>query len=96
MHDNIKKFFLEGKVSEDNLVQHKEEVLRVLEDQMRDSGYVPVLDMEPQFTLNYDEDNELFDFVATIYGVKVGTQQSWQIAGILNGKTIMRRTAPTK
>ena len=96
MHDNIKKFYLDGLVADENLVQSREELERNLEDQMRDAGYVPVLDMDPQFTLDYIPADENFKFNLTIYGVKVGRQQSWSIAGIMNGKVIQRSTVPTK
>lgn len=97
MHENIKKFFLDGIVGDDeNLVQSKEFLIKNLEDQMRDNGFVPVLDMDPQFTLSYNVEKDYYDFNLSIYGVKVGRQQSWDVAGIMNGKTLTRSTVPVR
>lgn len=97
MHDNIKKFFYDGELSDDdNIVETKERLIHHLETQMRDNGFVPVLDMDPQFTLDYKPEDEKYIFDLSIYGVKVGVQQSWQISGVMNGKPIMRHTVQTK
>lgn len=97
MHDNIKKFSLAGTLADSsNIVESKERLIFALESQMRDNGVAPSLDLDPQFTLNYRPDSEDYAFELTIYGVKVGIQQSWRMTGISNGKPIMKSTALAK
>lgn len=94
MHDNIKGFHLRGVVSEgEDLVKQKERLVNELEVQMRDNMHVPVLDLEPQFTREFDPKTDGFKFVLTIYGVK--EVDSWGMAGISNGK-MLKSTTPIK
>lgn len=95
MHRRIKNFYLNGEVSETNLVQTKERLIKSLVEQMRDVGYVPVLDLDPQFTLDYVEDMGKFRFKLTVYGSWVG-EKSWDTEGMMNGKRIPRSTARAK
>jgi len=39
---------------------------------MRETGYAPRIDIEPDFTLNYDSDKNCFEFGLTAYGMYVG------------------------
>jgi hypothetical protein len=96
MHDNIERFYLTGELNDDNIVQAKENLIYFLESQMRDTGFVPVLDLEAQFTLDYQPDRELFVFELSVYGAEVGEGQSWETAGIMGGKLIMKHTHPSK
>lgn len=96
MHENIKKFSLEGEMFDDNIVEAKERLIFALETQMRDNGVVPILDMEPQFTLRYLEDKEKYAFELSVYGTKVGVDAAWVTSGVMNGKMVTRHTARTK
>jgi hypothetical protein len=96
LHENIKKFSLTGEMNDDNVVEERERLILFLENQMRDSGIVPVLDMDPQFTLNYMPDKEAYKFELSIYGTKVGKDTAWQTSGIMNGKPITKTTVLTK
>ena len=91
MHDDIKTFSLDGEVSDNNLVEAKERLIMSLEGMMRDHGCVPVLDLDPQFTLDYKPERELYEFKLTIYGVKIEEEEdSWETVGMMHGKPIMR------
>lgn len=93
MHDDIRKFSLEGEVSDRaNLVTHRDELVRCVEDMMREEGFAPALDLDPQFTLDYDPSKESYAFVLTVYGIEVGEDQAWQAAGMMCGKLITRST----
>lgn len=96
MHDEIIKFSLDGEISDSNIVESKDRHVQFLETQMRDSGAVPALDLEPQFTLDYDAEKESYRFVLTVYGIEVGEEAAWQTAGIMAGKPIMRSTPLSK
>jgi hypothetical protein len=86
MHDQIYNFDLEGEVSDDNLVKSKEQLIRAVEDGMRDKNFIPVLDLDAQFTLKYNKDKELYDFKLTVYGVE--SEDSWNEKGIMYGKIL--------
>jgi hypothetical protein len=90
MHDEIKKFYLEGELAEVNIVETKERIVHHLENMMRDYGFVPSIDNEPQFTLQFNPETEAFDFKLTVYGVKVDKERAWGISGITSGKEISK------
>jgi hypothetical protein len=93
MHDEVKRFPLDGEIVDSgNLVTAKERLVNFVETQMRDEGYVPVLDLEPQFTLDYNLDTEGYSFKLSVYGVHVGKEGAWQSAGMMNGKMITKPT----
>lgn len=88
MHEDIKTFHLEGEVRESNIVQDRDRIIDTIEGIMRDNGFVPSLDNDPQFTLDYNPDTESFHFKATVYGIKVGKDDAWQVSGMMSGKSI--------
>jgi hypothetical protein len=49
---------------------------------MRFSGYVPRLDIRPDFTTEYDSNKEIFNFKLSIHGVYTGKKQTEWILGI--------------
>jgi hypothetical protein len=49
---------------------------------MRTKGYVPRFDIDPDFTVQYNEKKQIFEFELTVYGIYVGKRKSEWIAGI--------------
>lgn len=96
MHDDIKRFFIDGEIGDTNVVETKDRLIAHLEDTMRSDGFVPALDLEPQFTRTYKPDREVYDFVLTVYGIQVGKAEAWKTGGILNGKMIPKTTPKAK
>lgn len=96
MHDDIKKFSIDGEIGDANVVEAKDRLIAYLEGTMRDDGFVPALDLEPQFTRTYKADREVYHFVLTIYGIQVGKAEAWKTGGILNGKTIPKSIPPVR
>lgn|SRR4051812_497419 len=90
MHDRIKRFSLNGIILPELAVQTRERLIINIESDMRDQGYVPVLDLTPQFTRVYDAVKEHFEFDLSVYGVYVGKDEEWQIAGMTDGKLVER------
>jgi hypothetical protein len=88
MHDEIRKFSLEGLLGEPNIVSTKERLVHTIEGMMRDYGYVPALDLEPQFTLDYSLEDQGFRFTLSVYGVQVEKEKAWSTGGIMSGKEI--------
>lgn len=90
MHDDIKKFSIEGEMADANIPQNKERLVNYVESLMRDYSFVPALDLEPQFTVNYNPDAEVFNFELSVYGVKVDKENVWDTSGVMSGKKIPR------
>lgn len=92
MHDDIKRFSLDGEIGDSNVVEAKERLVAFLESQMRDNGCVPCLDLEPQFTRSYNVESETYDFELSVYGIHVGRTKACDLAGIMGGKMISKST----
>jgi hypothetical protein len=93
MHDEIIRYYLDGTLNSTNVVAVKENLIHFLEQRMRDDGCVPHLDLEPQFSRDYDESTETYQFKLTVYGTFVG-EEAWASSGVTSGKTMKRPTTP--
>lgn len=96
MHDDIRKFSLEGELSDANIVENKQRMVNFVESVMRDDSYVPALDLEPQFTLAYNMEREAYDFTLSVYGVQVDKEEACETSGVMNGKRIPKYTPQPK
>jgi hypothetical protein len=96
MHDEIQRFNLNGEIADIEVSQTKERLVDFVEGMMRDQGFVPALDLEPQFTLDFDSETEQFTFALSVYGVKIDKDKTWNVGGILSGKEIPRYTPKNK
>jgi hypothetical protein len=82
-HRPIKRFFLEGDIYDDAaLIRLKAEYIKLLILEMKLSGYVPRLDIDPDFTIEYNIKAEIFRFQLSLHGVYVGKKKSEWIQGI--------------
>jgi hypothetical protein len=95
MHDEIIRYSMAGELPDANIVQAKERMTKFLENQMRDNGCAPVLDLIPQFTVDYQAGKGTFKFELTVYGVFVG-REAWATTGMTNGTTITNSTQRNK
>jgi hypothetical protein len=88
-HKAIKRFGLEGTIYDDSyLPRLKEEYLKLLDSEMRLSGFAPRLDINHDFTIEYNEKNKYFTFKISKYGTYVGKRKIEWIAGI-DGTTVI-------
>jgi hypothetical protein len=82
-HKPIKRFHLDGNIHDDSAIARlRFEYQHLLVTEMKLSGYVPRVDISPDFTLNYNEKKQYFEFELSIYGVYVGKKKSEWITGI--------------
>lgn len=88
MHLDIKRFSLDGAIREKNIEVEKKRMEGFLESSMTDDGFVRVLDLDPQWSIVYDFENELYDFKLSLYGVKV--KEAWAYSGIMGGVLVKR------
>jgi hypothetical protein len=89
-HKRIKRFQIEGTFKDDSAIPRLKELYsHSICQEMRSFGYVPVLDLDPLFTILYLE-NDTFSFLMTMHGVYVGKAKAWKIEGISNGRMLPR------
>jgi hypothetical protein len=82
-HKAIKRFTLDGIFRDDSsIVRLKQEYIRLLKTEMMLTGYVPRLDIDTDFTIHYNEQKNIFEFILSIYGTYLGKKQAQCIEGI--------------
>lgn len=97
MHKTIRRFGMDGVVGDDaDFTRLRAQYEALILHQMRDMGYVPVLDLGPYWSTEYDWENELYSFILSIYGVRVGKSRAWTVEGIAHGREIPRSIPPNK
>jgi hypothetical protein len=78
----IHNFWIGGVIKDDaNIIKTRENFERLLVQQMRDKGYVPVLDMMPQFSVKYNQEKNEYGFNITMYGIFVGKKKAFKLEG---------------
>lgn len=88
-HRPIKKFSLDGSIRDEVAIMRlKDEYIKLLKTEMSLTGYTPRLDIDPDFTISYNEEKQNFTFELSIYGVHIGKKQSEWIIGI-DGTTLI-------
>jgi hypothetical protein len=88
-HKAIKRFNLSGIIHDESAIGRlRTEYKRLIILEMRLSGYVPRLDIDIDFTIDYNENKKYFEFEISIHGVYTGRRQSEWIEGIDGSKAI--------
>ncbi len=68
---------MQGQIHDDAAIPRlRLEYERLIESDMREQGYVPILDLDIQFSLLYDEPQDLYEFDIVVYGVYVGKKKA--------------------
>ena len=87
IHRSIRRFHLDGQIYDDSLIPRlKEEYIRILNTSMRLQGYVPRIDIDPDFTIEYN--GKYYHFMLSVHGTFVGKRNAECIIGIDGGRTI--------
>jgi len=90
---NIKSFLISGVIGDDAKIANARELHeRLLLEDMRDRGYVPVLDLESQFSIKYNQLKNNYSFFLEMFGVYVGKRKSQQIEGFSGQQFFKRHT----
>jgi hypothetical protein len=91
VHDGVKKFQMQSQIGDDSsFIRQRETQEKLLTEQMRDMGYVPVLDLGPFWStslLREPDDIGQYDTVKyestlTMYGTFVGKRKACQYLGM--------------
>lgn len=73
---------IEGRFKDDaKMIKTREKYESILEDQMRDKGHVPVVNINTQWFTDYDPENDAYDFILVMYGVYKGKRKAQEIIG---------------
>ena len=68
---------MQGQINDDAAIPRlRLQYERLIESDMREQGYVPILDLDIQFSLLYDEEQDLYEFDIVVYGVYVGKKKA--------------------
>jgi hypothetical protein len=77
MNKKLKSFGMQGQIHNDAAIPRlRLEYERLIESDMREQGYVPILDLDIQFSLLYDEEQDKYEFDIVVYGVYVGKKKA--------------------
>lgn len=98
-HRKIRKFGLSGVfVSDAKIPSLRPEVERMLTQDARDRGYVPVLDLDTLWSTQYDLERNEYIYSSVLYCIYVGKRkakewQGWQSGKGLVGPLIQKHTS---
>jgi len=86
-HKQIKRFQVKVEFQDDSGIPRlRYQYESMLTHDMRSKGYVRVLDIDTNFSVQFD--GETWVFLMTLYGVYVGKKKAWLSEGITQGKLI--------
>ncbi len=95
MHKNIKKETLRGTIGDDrDFIRLRSQFEFMMVRDMREKGYIPVLDLGPFFSTSYQDGS--YEFVLSVYFVYVGRNRAWINDGYSMGKLIPSIIRSTK
>jgi hypothetical protein len=86
-HRSIKRFSMDGRIISSTAFARMQQIYsEVLEEQMREAGYVPRLDLMPEWTTSYQK--SYYEFEISIYGTYVGRKKAKCLEGVEGGKPV--------
>lgn len=89
LNKNIKNFFISGLIKDEAIIlKSRKNYERLLLQQMKDKGYVPVLDMDPQWQIVYNEKKDHYSFQLIMFGVYLGKKKCLDYLGFSGQKFI--------
>ena len=87
MHKKIKRFELVGVIADDSFIlRMKEQYIKIMSELMKDDGYVQRLDIDPDWSLSYE--NNHYNFILSVYGSYIGKRESECIDGLDKNRPI--------
>lgn len=95
IHKSIKRFYLDGQIYDDSFIPRlKNEYISILNTQMKLQGYAPRIDIDPQFTIEYN--GKSYDFKLSVYGTFVGKRNAEWIKGLDGSKPVSIHQSKSK
>jgi hypothetical protein len=82
-HRPIKNFTFDGIIKSDAAIGRlRIELVRLKTLEMCELGYVQRLDIDPQFTIKYNNEKDYYEFTLTVYGTYIGKNKALWTLGI--------------
>ena len=82
-HKKIKAFTQDLTVKSSALIEkQRTELVRHMQNDMREAGYIPALDIGENYTSDRDYNTGAIKVTVTVYGVFVGKEKAWRLEGI--------------
>ena len=90
-HRNIRKFSIDGEFLNDSLIPStRAQYETLVVSDMRRNGWVPVLDLDTQWSTEYDESKDRWYFALSVYGIYLGKKKAKQWEGLSGGNLTPR------
>lgn len=87
VHKTIKRFHIDGTIKDNNQASSvKETCLLALKDMMRLEGYCLLLDLDPEYTVEYN--GITYNYTISVYGTFVGKKQALCMEGIYGARGV--------
>lgn len=97
LHKPLKPFTLDVQFKDSAFFAKKQDdIVRIIHEMMREKGYIPVLDLNPYITVEYDCQNDTFNYKVTCHGTYVGRKKSWELQGWTMGRLLPINTRAAK
>lgn len=93
---NIHREQIKAVIAENRLASARGSMEHTLTTGMRDSGYVPSLDLDTLWVCEYDPETENYNCELTMYFLYVGKKKAWTTQGVSSGKIIPTSTPQVK
>jgi hypothetical protein len=89
MHKPIKKYTQEGFIRDDSdFIRLRGELERLIEQQMREEGYVPIYELASYWSTTRIEEKKCYSFKLTMYASYAGKVKASQFNYWLNGRLV--------
>lgn len=86
---SIKIFEMDMLVGDDKyLAETQPKLIKLVDQMMRESGCVPVLDLNPVSTTDYNPDRDNYTITVYMYGSYVGRVKAWEYQGIADNRLL--------
>jgi hypothetical protein len=87
----IKTFGFDGIIKDDaSIPRMRAQYENTIIHSMRMSGYVPVLDLDSQFHLEYNHDKDQYSFQIYVHGIFVGKKKALHYEGLVGQRLLPR------
>ncbi len=86
----IKSYFVDGIAKDQEwIIDHRDQLEEGMRQDMRDHGWIPVIDIPINITWDYNSDKDTFNFRMEAKGKRAGRKRALKSVGILSQEGIM-------
>ncbi len=89
MQRKIREFIIDGvAIDGETIIRLRPLVEEAAIQELRQRGYVPVIDKETELTWEYDKENNRFNYWVKLYMVYIGKKKAYEILGMIGSRPI--------